>query len=79
MGLICERNEAPRDGVVQPLLHLVASELDEDVLWSAARALGSVANSLALPALLALAQHPVTCSPRQVANRRPQHVGGSTS
>lgn len=32
VGLICERNEAPRERALQPLLHLVASEVDEDVL-----------------------------------------------
>jgi HEAT repeat protein len=67
VGLICERNEAPREGAVQPLLHLVASELDEDVLWSAARALGAAASSLALPALLALAHHPDADVRTQVA------------
>lgn len=57
VGLICHQHEIPRERAVQALLDLVASESDEDVLRFAARALGATASSLALPALLALAQH----------------------
>ncbi|MGH3849133.1 MAG: HEAT repeat domain-containing protein, partial [Pseudonocardiaceae bacterium] len=60
---------------VQPLLHLVAFASNEDVLWSAARALGATASSLGLPALLALAQHPDEDVRTQVAVSVPACTG----
>ncbi len=75
VGLICERNEAPRESALESLLGLMASESDGSVHWSATRALGATASSGALPALVALVHHPDKDVRLQVAVAIPACLG----
>lgn len=68
---ICERFDGPREAAASRLLEVIGAEDDSEVLASAARALGATSSDRAIPALVALADHPSEDVRFQVARRCP--------
>jgi HEAT repeat protein len=76
LGCASDLHESVRVDAASALLALASSETDVDVNWSIACALGRTADERAVPALVALAEHPDSDVRRQVAQALPSVATG---